>query len=113
MPNSFECKKRRHCPSPDPHFPADVEEKELVNHIKEFHPECLRSVKFTMQVNNENSKKYLMLSHVKVKSDKKQVIKKIPLSRRSPVVQDDVKNCNTDDYNSMHATINQHTKTTL
>ena len=47
-----------------------------------------------MKANNENSKKYLKLSHGIVKSDEKQVIIRFPLSRRNPVVQDDVKNCN-------------------
>ena len=114
-PNSFECKKRRHykCPAPNPHFPGDVENKELVNHLKEFHPddytEFLRLVKFTMKANNENSKKYLKLSHGIVKSDEKQVIIRFPLSRSNPVVHDvdDVKNVNTDDDNSMHTTIKE------
>ena len=75
--NSFECKKRRHykCPAPNPHFPADVENKELVNHLKEYHPEdyteFLKSVKLNMKVYNKNSKNNLKLSSGII-SEKKQ-----------------------------------------
>ena len=93
-PNNFECKKRRHyqCPSPDPHFPADVEDRELVNHLKEFHPDdytdFLRSVKLSLRVTNKNSKKKLKLSHGMIKKDE-QVIIRFPLSRSNPVRHDD------------------------
>ena len=111
-PNSFECKQRRHykCSASDPHFPADVEAKDLVNHLKEYHPEdytkYLRSVKFTMKIYNKNSKNNLKLSHGIISEKNKQVIFRFPLSRSSPVRHDDTDDDDIDDE-SIHKTMKE------
>ena len=110
MTNSFECKKRRlyKCPAPNQHFPADVEDKELVGHLMEFHPkdyeEFLESVKLTLENKiefdyNKNSKN-LKLSHGMISKNKK-VILRFPLSRKNPTRHDNEE----DDDDSLVTTI--------
>ena len=117
-PNSFECKKRRHyqCSAPDTHFPFDVDDKELVNHLAKYHPkdfeEFLGSVKLTLENKiefNKNSKNNLKLSHGIKRENKQNLIIRFPFSRRNPVRNDkeDDDNINMDNDDSMDTTIKE------